>query len=96
LENVLLTHTSEAMLATAAPQLVWVDNDLRYSVREDHARRRLDGSLRQLAFTSRNFISTSEWHQFADRLSDYLSVTDLGRVLAATSVPAFVQTLPSG
>jgi hypothetical protein len=95
LENVLLTHASEALPATSAPELVWVDNDLRYSVRADHACRRLDASLRQLAFTSRNFISTSEWHQFAATLSEHLCVTDLGRVLAATSVPAFVQTLPN-
>ncbi|MES1933794.1 hypothetical protein T35B1_14374 [Salinisphaera shabanensis T35B1] len=91
LENVLLTQAGAAILDTGCPDLVWIDNDLRYSAREDRACRRLDASLRQLAFTSRHFISPDEWRLLADRLRIHLAATELGRVLAATCVPAFTQ-----
>ncbi|WP_348766660.1 lipopolysaccharide kinase InaA family protein [uncultured Salinisphaera sp.] len=94
LENVLLPRTAAG--DGASPALIWVDNDLRHSACGPVVRRRFDASLRQLAYTSRNFISSAEWQVFAQRLARYLSSTELGRELAATSVVEFARArLPS-
>ncbi|MES1951274.1 hypothetical protein S4A8_10471 [Salinisphaera sp. S4-8] len=91
LENVVLPRTDAARPNASYPDLIWVDNDLRYSARAEVLRRRFDGSLRQLAYTSRDFISPAEWQVFAQRLSSHLSSTQLGRKLCATSVAAFAR-----
>lgn len=91
LENVLRVRsggeTSNRVIAGG--ELVWIDNDLRYSVRPARARRRLASSLAQLRYTSRDFVSTGEWRAFAQRLSDAMRATALGRTLAATTVAEF-------
>lgn len=86
LENVLRPRADHD---TAEMGLIWIDNDLRYSTRPAHARRRLAGSLQQLVDTSTDFVSKAEWRYFAQSISEHLRATDLGRELAATTVADF-------
>lgn len=91
LENVLHLHAEGDVVDRAAGRggLIWIDNDLRRSLRPKRARRRLAASLAQLRFTSRDFISVHEWREFARLLSSHMQSTPLGRALAATTVADF-------
>ena len=91
LENVLRLSVAGDTSSPEIPggELIWIDNDLRHSTRPSHARRRLAGSLAQLRYTSRDFVSAAEWRLFAQRLSRDMRSTALGRTLAATTVAEF-------
>lgn len=91
LENVLRPRggAASAGAADGDDNLIWIDNDLRYSMRATLARKRLAASLQQLVDTSPDFVSRAEWRYFAQSLALHLRATDLGRELAATTVTDF-------
>jgi hypothetical protein len=94
LENVLRLHAdknyaSDTDTSATGGDLIWIDNDLRYSTRPARARKRLAGSLQQLVDTSRDFVSRPEWRYFSGSLAQHLRATELGRELAAATVADF-------
>lgn len=53
-------------------QLIWIDNDLRYTRKPQLQARRLTATLDQLLDTSPDFVSRAEWHHFAAVLAQQL------------------------
>lgn len=88
-------HLENVLRLRPSGELIWIDNDLRYSARPHRARQRLGASLQQLVDTSPDFISSAEWHAFALALAGHLRCTDMGRDLAATTVADFKRTFTS-
>jgi len=94
-ENVLQARGRDET-AVAKPgirALIWIDNDLRYSVRPRLARRRLVSSLKQLRETSLDFVTITEWRAFAHVFAGQMRSTRLGDCLAATAVVDFCEWL---
>lgn len=63
----------ENVLRSEDGQLIWIDNDLRYTRKPGQQARRLIATLDQLLDTSPDFVSRAEWYQFAATLADKLA-----------------------